>query len=107
MSARRRRSAPGSASTRDAIEAARLAAGSVGIVPVAPADAAAGLVGQPATAIDADVLREMGIALADAAAPVTDSNGADDYKHALVVELAGRAVREAAAKRGIERRTRC
>ena len=80
------------------IEAARLAAGSVGIVPVAPADAAAGLVGQPATAIDADVLREMGIALADASAPVTDSNGADDYKHALVVELAGRAVREAAAK---------
>jgi carbon-monoxide dehydrogenase medium subunit len=80
------------------IEAARLAAGSVGIMSVAPVDAAAGLVGQPATAIDGDVLRAMGMALADASAPVTDGNGADDYKHALVVELAGRAVREAASR---------
>jgi CO/xanthine dehydrogenase FAD-binding subunit len=80
------------------IGAARIAAGSVGVVPVAPADAAAGLVGQSATAIDEDVLRAMGTALADASAPVSDGNGADDYKHALVAELAGRAVREAAAR---------
>jgi carbon-monoxide dehydrogenase medium subunit len=81
-----------------AIVEARVAAGSVGIVPVAPADAAAGLVGQPATALDPDALRATGLALADASAPVSDGNGADDYKHALVVELAGRAVREAAAR---------
>jgi CO/xanthine dehydrogenase FAD-binding subunit len=80
------------------IAAARVAAGSVGIVPVVPADAVAGLIGERAAAIDPDLLRGVGTALADASAPVTDGNGADDYKHALVVELAGRAIREAAPK---------
>jgi carbon-monoxide dehydrogenase medium subunit len=75
-----------------------LAAGSVGVVPVARDPSADGLAGQPADAIDADVLRAVGIALADASAPVSDGNGADDYKHALVVELTARAVREAAAR---------
>ena len=44
----------------------------------------------------------MGIALADASAPVTDGNGADDYKHALVVELAGRARARGGGEGGIE-----
>jgi carbon-monoxide dehydrogenase medium subunit len=76
---------------------ARLAAGSVGVVPVAPPGAAADLIGQPATDIDAVALRAAGVALADASEPVSDGNGADDYKHALVVELTARAVRDAAA----------
>jgi carbon-monoxide dehydrogenase medium subunit len=75
---------------------ARVAAGSVGVVPVAPPEAAALIVGQPAVDIDSDALRAMGSTLADASAPVSDGNGADDWKHALVVELARRAVRGAA-----------
>jgi carbon-monoxide dehydrogenase medium subunit len=75
---------------------ARVAAGSVGIVPVAPPGATAPLVGQPAADIDGDALHAVGMTLADASAPVSDGNGADDWKHALVVELAGRAVRGAA-----------
>jgi carbon-monoxide dehydrogenase medium subunit len=82
------------------IAEARVAAGSVGIVPVAPAGAGQALVGQPADAIDLAAIEAMSIALADAAEPVTDGNGADDYKHALVVELAGRCVREAVARAG-------
>ena len=80
------------------VAAARVAAGSVGVVPVAPAVAGEALIGQPAETIDAEALAAMGVALADAAQPVSDGNGADDYKHALVVELAGRCVREAAAR---------
>jgi carbon-monoxide dehydrogenase medium subunit len=79
----------------------RLAAGSVGVVPVALDGAAAGLTGQPVDAIDPEALTAAGVALADASAPVSDGNGADDYKHALVVELAARAVREAAASAAV------
>ena len=43
------------------------------------------------------------VALADASAPVSDGNGADDYKHALVIELVARAVRDAAARAMAER----
>ena len=50
---------------------ARVAAGSVGIVPVAPAEATAALAGQSASAIDSGRPRGMGRALADASAPVT------------------------------------
>lgn len=84
---------------------ARVAAGSVGVVPVAPSVAGEALVGQPADAIEPGAIAAMGRLLADAAEPVTDSNGADDYKHALVVELAGRCVREAAARAGSRPRT--
>jgi carbon-monoxide dehydrogenase medium subunit len=77
---------------------ARVAAGCVGVVPVAPVAAGEALAGQPAGAIDAAAIASMGVALADAAEPVSDGNGAADYKHALVVELAGRCVREAVAR---------
>jgi carbon-monoxide dehydrogenase medium subunit len=77
---------------------ARVAAGSVGIVPVVPAVAGEMLMGQPLGAIDAEAVAAMGLALADAAEPSSDANGADDYKYALIVELAGRCVREAAAR---------
>jgi carbon-monoxide dehydrogenase medium subunit len=87
------------------IAGARVAAGSVGVVPVAPIVAGEVLVGQPAGAIEEEALSAMGVALADAAEPVTDRDGADDYKHALVVELAGRCVREAAARAGSRPRT--
>jgi carbon-monoxide dehydrogenase medium subunit len=87
------------------IAEARVAAGSVGVVPVAPAVAGEVLVGQPADAIEPEAMAAMGVALADAAEPVTDRDGAADYKHALVVELAGRCVREAAARAGSRPRT--
>jgi carbon-monoxide dehydrogenase medium subunit len=80
------------------IDDVRVAAGSVGIVPVCPVGAGRALIGQPADAIDTDALDAISTTLADAAEPVTDANGADDYKHALVVELAGRCVREAVAR---------
>lgn len=79
---------------------ARVAAGCVGVVPVASAAAGEALIGQPAHAISAAALAAMGHALADAAEPVTDRNGAHDYKRALVVELAERCVREAVARAG-------
>lgn len=76
---------------------ARAAVGSVGVLPVmAPGTDA--LIGQPASAIDADVLTHIGHAGAAAAEPVSDSNGSDDYKAALVQTLVARATREAAAR---------
>lgn len=80
------------------ISDARVAVGSVGIVPILVADAAGALRGQDPRAIADDVLARLARAGADAAEPVTDSNGSDDYKHALVRTLIGRAVREAANK---------
>jgi carbon-monoxide dehydrogenase medium subunit len=82
----------------------RLAVGSVGAVPVVVSGAGEALRGQPAAAIDPDVLEALGEAGATAAEPVTDSNGSDDYKHALVRTLIGRALEEA-AKRASERGT--
>jgi carbon-monoxide dehydrogenase medium subunit len=79
------------------IRDARLAVGSVGIVPVEVAGADA-LADQPIDAIDEAILAEIGRAGADAAEPVTDSNGSDDYKHSLVTTLIGRAVGEAAGR---------
>ncbi len=80
------------------ISDARVAVGSVGVVPVLVPGAAEALTGQPASAVDEEVLKALGRAGADASEPVTDSNGSDDYKHALVRTLIGRAVREAAGK---------
>lgn len=76
---------------------ARVAVGSVGVVPVLVPGASAALSGQRTSAIDDEVLRLLGQAGADASEPVSDSNGSDAYKHALVQTLIGRAVREAAA----------
>lgn len=76
------------------IRAARVAVGSVGVVPVL-APSADELVGQPAESLDAALLDAIGRAGAEASEPVTDSNGSDDYKLALVQTLIGRAVIEA------------
>lgn len=77
------------------IHDARLAVGSVGIVPVV-VPAAGASIGQPVEAMEASVLAEIGRTAADASEPVTDSNGSDDYKHALVQTLVRRAIVEAA-----------
>jgi carbon-monoxide dehydrogenase medium subunit len=80
------------------ISDARVAVGSVGVVPVLVPGASEMLAGQAADAIDDDVIASLGQIGADAAEPVTDSNGSSDYKHALVRTLIGRAVREAAGR---------
>ena len=77
---------------------ARVAVGSVGIVPVLMEGVSAALAGQDPDAIDADVLASLGAAGADASEPVSDSNGSDEYKHALVRTLIGRALTEAAGR---------
>jgi carbon-monoxide dehydrogenase medium subunit len=80
------------------VSEARLAAGSVGIVPVAVAGVSEAIAGQEASAIDLAVLGQIGRAAADAAEPVSDSNGSEDYKHALVTTLVGRALTEATTR---------
>ena len=80
------------------VEAARLAVGSVGIRPVLVEAVDVGLVGQAADDLDGDVLAMLGRSAAQAAEPVSDSNGSDDYKAALVTTLVGRALREASAR---------
>lgn len=79
---------------------ARVAVGSVGILPVAVPGAAEALRGQPAEALDEASLAALGAAAADAAEPVTDTNGSAEYKGALVRVLVARAVREAARRAG-------
>jgi carbon-monoxide dehydrogenase medium subunit len=79
------------------ISGARVAVGSVGIVPVMVPDTDA-IIGQAATAIDPAVLARIGRGGADASEPVTDSNGSDEYKHSLVQTLVGRAIGEAAGR---------
>jgi carbon-monoxide dehydrogenase medium subunit len=86
------------------VSEARVAVGSVGAVPVVVPGAEEALGGQPALDIDRGVLAALGEAGATAAEPVTDSNGSDDYKHALVRTLIGRALDEA-ARRALERGT--
>jgi carbon-monoxide dehydrogenase medium subunit len=81
--------------TDGSIEDARVAVGSVGVVPILLTDAARALRGQTAGSLDADALDPVGTAAADAAEPVNDSNGSAEYKHALVKVLVGRALREA------------
>ncbi len=80
------------------IAAARIAVGSVGIVPVRASDAETLAVGQSATTPDEAVLEAVGRAAADVADPVTDSNGSADYKHHLVGVMVGRCIREAARR---------
>lgn len=80
------------------VAAARVAVGSVGIMPVLVPDASEALAGAEPGAIDRAVLTALGEAGAAAAEPVSDANGSDDYKAALVRVLVGRAVVDAAAR---------
>jgi len=70
---------------------ARVAVGSVGVVPVRAAAAEALLLGSPG---DAE-LEAAGEAAAEASAPVADANGSVEYKRNLVRVLVGRTFREA------------
>ncbi|CAN5463265.1 xanthine dehydrogenase family protein subunit M [soil metagenome] len=85
-----------------AIRDARVSVGSVGIVPVVVPDAAEALSGRPVDALEATTLAALGQEGAAAAEPVSDSNGSEDYKRALVSVLIQRAIREA-GRRAIAR----
>ncbi len=82
------------------ISHARVAVGSVGIAPVRALDAEPHVADQVAASPDRAALDACGLAAADAAAPVTDSNGSADYKHHLVQVMVARAIRDAAARAG-------
>lgn len=85
------------ARVRDGVLAeARIAVGSVGIVPVLAEEAGAMLAGLSVADLPPDVLDAAGRSAAGLADPVTDSNGSDTYKRELVRVLVGRCVREAA-----------
>lgn len=73
---------------------ARIAVGSVGVVPVSVPDTSE-LVGQRVDALDKTTLGRIGRAAAETSEPVSDSNGSDDYKSALVQTLVARAIAEA------------
>lgn len=79
------------------IAEARIAVGSVGVVPVRAVASEAVLVGLDATQPDAAALIAAGEAAAEASDPVTDANGSAEYKRHLVAVLVGRAVRTAIA----------
>jgi carbon-monoxide dehydrogenase medium subunit len=79
------------------VSEASIAVGSVGVVPVLVPGAEA-LVDQPPDALEPATLELLGRAGAEASEPVTDSNGSDDYKGALVQTLVARATVEAAAR---------
>lgn len=79
----------------EAVAEARVAVGSVGVTP-ALVDASDALRGSRAGALDPDALASIAEAAAIAAAPVSDQNGSDEYKHALVRTLVRRAIEAAA-----------
>ncbi len=76
---------------------ARVAVGSVGVVPVRAAEAERLLVGLEAAAPDDDALERAGIAAAEAARAVEDANGSVEYKENLVRVLVKRTFAEALA----------
>jgi carbon-monoxide dehydrogenase medium subunit len=76
---------------KGAVVEARVAVGSVGVVPVRAPAAEAILLGSPG---DAEI-EAAGEAAADASAPVADMNGSVEYKRNLVRVLVGRTFREA------------
>lgn len=82
---------------------ARVAVGSVGVMPVLVAGADSALAGADPGGIDRDVLVALGETGATVAEPVSDANGSDDYKAALVQTLIGRAVADAAARAAMAR----
>ena len=73
------------------IAEARVAVGSVGVVPVRVEAAEVLLLGSPGNA----EVEEAGQAAAEASAPVADANGSLEYKRNLVRVLVGRTFREA------------
>lgn len=83
-----------------AVAEARLAVGSVGILPVRVPEAEGMLVGLAASDPDLSVLAAAGRAAGAASDPVSDSNGSAEYKRHLVEVLSGRALRAAAAAAG-------
>ncbi|HEY4277347.1 MAG TPA: xanthine dehydrogenase family protein subunit M [Conexibacter sp.] len=76
---------------------ARLAVGSVGIVPVRVTAAESLLTGVSADAPSADRIAAAGEAAVAAARPVADANGSPEYKAQLVRVISGRCIRDAAA----------
>lgn len=80
------------------VAAARLAIGSVGVRPVLVGGVSDVLADRPPDDLDGDVMARLGRSAAEAAEPVSDSNGSADYKASLVSTLVGRALREAAAR---------
>jgi aerobic carbon-monoxide dehydrogenase medium subunit len=80
------------------IVAARVAVGSVGVVPVTIPGVGDALAGQPADTLDAGTLAAIGDIAASSAEPVSDANGSQEYKAALVRVLVERAIREAARR---------
>lgn len=76
---------------------ARVAVGSVGVVPVRATAAESTLVGIDAGIPQTSALAAAGEAAAEASDPVADANGSADYKRHLVAVLVGRAVRLAIA----------
>lgn len=84
-----------------AITDARVAVGSVGVVAVSVPGAAELLAGQAADSIGDDVLESLGETAAGVSEPVSDSNGSDEYKGALVRTLVARAIRDAAVRAGV------
>lgn len=81
----------------DRIVGARVAVGSVGVVPVRATKAETLLVGGSADHLDAAVLDAAAAAAADESGPVADANGSIEYKRHLVGVLVKRCLREAAA----------
>lgn len=74
---------------------ARVAVGSVGVVPVRAGEAERLLAGLDAASPDADALEAAGEAAAEAARPVEDANGSVEYKENLVRVTVKRAFVEA------------
>jgi carbon-monoxide dehydrogenase medium subunit len=79
------------------VAAARLAVGSVGVVPRRARPAEEHLAGLDAHAPDERALAAAGEAAAEASQPVEDANGSVEYKQQLVRVLSVRAIREAVA----------
>ena len=77
---------------------ARIAVGSVGVVPVRAREAESLLVGTFPDEPDPALLEAAGVAAGEAAGAVADLNGSPDYKRNLVCVLVGRCFREAARR---------
>lgn len=77
------------------IAGARIAVGSVGVVPARAHESERLLIGAPAAELDPELLERAGELAAEASAPVADSNGSPDYKANLVRVLVVRSLREA------------
>ena len=79
---------------------ARVAVGSVGVVPVRAAEAERLLAGLDAARLDDEALDAAGVAAAEVARAVEDANGSVEYKENLVRVLVGRTFPDALARAG-------